>query len=130
MINILDEKEISFKELDQKIFQYVCELGCEITKMILERYDDELSGKRDKEKYRDKGKRKTSIKTVYVPLNINAEYIKLKQMMGKKQEMKVFTMYEGWNEEKERQKRSTLVGKRILAGWKKVVNFTKSAMLS
>ena len=44
-------------------------------------------------------------------------------MMGKKQEMKVFTMYEGWNEEKERQKRSTLVGKRILAGMEKSGEF-------
>ena len=34
----------------------------------------------------------------------------------KKQEMKVFTMYEGWDEEKETQNRSTLVGKTMLAG--------------
>ena len=32
----------------------------------------------------------------------------------KKQELKVFTMYEGWDEEKE--KRSTLVEKTMLAG--------------
>lgn len=34
----------------------------------------------------------------------------------KKQEMKVFTMYEGWDAEKEKQKRSTLVEKTMLAG--------------
>ena len=34
----------------------------------------------------------------------------------KKQEMKVFTMYEGWDAEKEKQNRSTLVGKTMLAG--------------
>ncbi|MEE0715178.1 MAG: UPF0236 family protein [Eubacterium sp.] len=84
MINILDEKEISFKELEQKIFQYVCELGCEITKMILERYDDELSGKRDKEKYRDKGKRKTSIKTVYGPVEYKRRVYKTKTDDGEK----------------------------------------------
>ena len=34
----------------------------------------------------------------------------------KKQEMKVFTMYEGWDAEKEKDNRSTLVGKTMLAG--------------
>lgn len=34
----------------------------------------------------------------------------------KKQEMKVFTMYEGWDAEKEKQNRSTLVEKTMLAG--------------
>ena len=34
----------------------------------------------------------------------------------KKQELKVFTMYEGWDEEKEKEKRSTLVEKTMLAG--------------
>ena len=33
MFNSLAEKEISFKELEKKVFKYVCELGCEITKM-------------------------------------------------------------------------------------------------
>ena len=84
MINILDEKEISFKELEQKIFQYVCELGCEITKMILERYDDELSGKRDKEKYRDNGQRKSSIKTGYGPVEYKRRVYKTKTDDGEK----------------------------------------------
>ena len=35
---------------------------------------------------------------------------------GKKQEMKVFTMYEGWDAEKEKEGRSSLVGKSMLAG--------------
>lgn len=34
----------------------------------------------------------------------------------KKQEMKVFTMYEGWDAEKEKEGRSTLAGKTMLAG--------------
>lgn len=34
----------------------------------------------------------------------------------KKQEMRIFTMYEGWDAEKEKQKRSTLVEKTMLAG--------------
>ena len=41
----------------------------------------------------------------------------------KKQEMKVFTMYEGWDAEKEKQGRSSLVGKTMLAGMEKSKKF-------
>jgi hypothetical protein len=41
----------------------------------------------------------------------------------KKQEMKVFTMYEGWNAEQETQNRSTLVEKTMLAGMEKSTEF-------
>ena len=65
MSTIVEEKLITFKELEQKIFKCVCELGCEITRIILESYDDELAASRDSKQYRDKGGRKTGIKTVY-----------------------------------------------------------------
>jgi hypothetical protein len=52
-------------------------------------------------------------------LNIQDEHHK----KMKKQEMKVFTMYEGWDEEKEKQKRSTLVNKTMLAGMEKSNDF-------
>ena len=51
--------------LEQKIFDYVCELGRQITQQILEAYDTEIAESRDKKHYRGKGKRKTCIKTVY-----------------------------------------------------------------
>lgn len=62
---IVEEKLVSFKSLEQKIFAYVCELGREITRIMLESYDAELAEGRDKSRYRDKGKRTTTIKTVY-----------------------------------------------------------------
>ena len=62
---IVDENLLSFKVLEQKIFDYVCELGCQITQQILEAYDTELAESRDKKHYRGKGKRKNCIKTVY-----------------------------------------------------------------
>ena len=65
MNTIVDENLISFKELEQKIFNYVCELAREMTQIILESYDNELASARDRAKYRDKGKRSTTIKTVY-----------------------------------------------------------------
>ena len=62
MKTIVEEKPISFKELEQKIFSYVCELGREITTAMLEAYDKELAEGRDKKNYRDKGIRTTTIK--------------------------------------------------------------------
>ena len=41
----------------------------------------------------------------------------------KKQEIKVATMYEGWDAEKEKQNRSTLVGKTMLAGMERSQEF-------
>lgn len=65
MKSIVEDKLVSFKSMEQKIFTYVCELGREITRIILESYDAELAEERDKSRYRDKGKRTTTIKTVY-----------------------------------------------------------------
>ena len=225
---IVDENLVSFKELEKKIFDYVCELGREITQIMLESYDKELAEGRDKKVYRGKGSRRTSIKTVYGEVEYSrrvyqtktqdgqtAHVFLLDQAMGmdkiglistnlaekialtvtespyrttadiisqtcgqtisaqgvwnmmqrlgerideeeryavkqmeadesegtrglpvlfeemdgvwlrmqdkhhrkrKKQEMKVFTMYEGWDAEKEKEGRSSLVGKAMLAG--------------
>ena len=225
---IVDENLVSFKELEKKIFDYVCELGREITQIMLESYDKELAEGRDKKVYRGKGGRRTSIKTVYGEVEYSrrvyqtktqdgqtAHIFLLDQAMGmdkiglistnlaektaltvtespyrttadiisqtcgqtisaqgvwnmmqrlgerideeeryavkqmeadeaegtrelpvlfeemdgvwlrmqdkhhrkrKKQEMKVFTMYEGWDAEKEKEGRSSLVGKTMLAG--------------
>lgn len=235
MSPIVEEKLISFKELEQKVFKYVCELGCEINRIILESYDKELGASRDAKKYRGKGTRKTSIKTVYgsveygrtvyrtvlgngerayvylldeamqmdkiglistnlaeklamtvteSPYRVTAQIMNstcgqnisaggvwnviqrlgeriseeeehaVKQMNAdqtegkkeipvlfeemdgvwlnmqdgnhkkmKKQEMKVFTMYEGWDAEKEKENRSTLVEKTMLAGMEKSREF-------
>ena len=65
MSTIVKEELISFKELEKKIFAYVCGLAREITVQMLESYDKELAESRDKKQYRCKGKRQTSIKTVY-----------------------------------------------------------------
>lgn len=48
MESIVEEKLVSFKTLEQKIFSYVCELGREITTIMLETYDKELADGRDK----------------------------------------------------------------------------------
>lgn len=65
MKSIVMENQMTFKELEQKIYAYVCEVAVEMTQIILEDYDRELQDSRDKKKYRDKGCRTTTIKTIY-----------------------------------------------------------------
>lgn len=65
MKSIVEESLVTFKELEQKIFAYVCGIAVEMTQIILEDYDEELHADRDRSQYRDKGKRTTTIKTVY-----------------------------------------------------------------
>ena len=84
MKSIVEEKLISFKTLEQKIFSYVCELGREITTAMLESYDKELAEGRDKKNYRDKGIRTTTIKTVYGEVSYGRHVYQTKLEDGKK----------------------------------------------
>jgi len=65
MNTILQEKVISFKEFEKKIFDSICEIGRTLTTEALTRYDQELAKSRDVKAYRDKGGRKSTIKTIY-----------------------------------------------------------------
>ena len=82
MNTILAENLVSFKELEQKIFAFVCELGREITQIMLESYDKELAEGRDKKIYRDKGTRNTSIKTVYGEVSYSRRVYRTKNEEG------------------------------------------------
>ena len=62
---MVDEKDITFKEIEKEIFELVCEAGRELTKDILEKYDQHLHTTRNKSELRDKGCRRSTIKTVY-----------------------------------------------------------------
>ena len=61
---IVTEEEIKFNNLEKKIFKFICSFGCLIIKMILESYDRKIMKTRDTKKYRHKGLRKNTIKTV------------------------------------------------------------------
>ena len=65
MNTMIEEKQVTFKKIEQEVFRFVCALGRELTTEILERYDKELHDSRDKSEFRDKGTRSTSIKTIY-----------------------------------------------------------------
>lgn len=61
---MVNEEGVSFNRLEREIYQYVCAMGCEILKQMLEGVDEQLAQERDKFLYRHKGRRKTSVKTL------------------------------------------------------------------
>jgi hypothetical protein len=64
MNTIVTEKIIPFKELENKIFDFACEIGRMMMKTILESYDEQLQENRNKRELRCKGARQTTIKTI------------------------------------------------------------------
>ena len=62
---MIKENGLSFKDLEKKIYAWGCQICREFTKEFLERYDRQLMEDRDKRIYRNKGKRQTTIKTVF-----------------------------------------------------------------
>ena len=62
--NLINTKEIQFYNLEKKVYNLVCQLGCTIIKNILENQDKILMENRDKKEYRHKGYKTNTIKTV------------------------------------------------------------------
>lgn len=56
--------EINFNQLERKIFEYGCQIAREVMRQMLTVLDDHLAKERNNKIYRDKGKRKTSMKTL------------------------------------------------------------------
>jgi len=61
---IVTKNELKFNDLEKKIFKFVCSFGCLILKLMLEAYDRKLMNARDTKKYRHKGLRGNTIKTI------------------------------------------------------------------
>lgn len=61
---MLQEKVIDCKSFEEKLYAAVCELGRELYAGALMSWDEELHKTRDRSVYRDKGTRKTVLKTV------------------------------------------------------------------
>ena len=65
MEQMIKESQLTFKSLEKDIYRFICEIGKEITKQILEAHDRKLMQERDRSVYRNKGLRTTTVKTVY-----------------------------------------------------------------
>lgn len=62
---MIKDNGLSFKDLEKKIYAWGCQICQEFTREFLERYDKQLMEQRDKAKYRNKGLRRTTIKTIF-----------------------------------------------------------------
>ncbi len=61
----MKKTQYAFAEIEHYIFTAVCQAAAAATRQILEKIDVELAGTRDKKLLRDKGRRKTTVKTIY-----------------------------------------------------------------
>ena len=62
--NIVTDNKINFNDLEKKMYNFVCNLGCQLLKEIIEKFDEKLQDERDKKALRHRGFKTDSIKTV------------------------------------------------------------------
>lgn len=82
--DIVTENNMNFNDLEKKIYGFVCKLGCELLREILEKYDKELENNREKEKFRHRGFKDTSIKTTMGIVNYKRAIYEYKEKEKKK----------------------------------------------
>ncbi|NDL68724.1 UPF0236 family transposase-like protein [Anaerotalea alkaliphila] len=85
MNTILSEKVTTFKEFEKRIFEEACNLARKMTEEVLQQLDDRIAEARDKTLYRDKGGRKTSIKTIYGTVEYSRRVYERTSEEGKKE---------------------------------------------
>ena len=81
--NILSKKTVSFKEIEKLIYEQCCQAAREATAEILKALDEDLARGRNKKELRDKGYRKTTIKTVYGEVEYSRHAYIFKNEFGK-----------------------------------------------
>lgn len=65
---------MDFQELENEIFRTVCEIGCAVTAEILTKTDDRLARERNTKRFRDKGRRGTTVKTRYGDVSVRRHF--------------------------------------------------------
>lgn len=80
----LKEKDINFKDLERIIYEFVCQQACKMIVEILEKLDEKLMKERDRDIYRNKGFKKTTIKTVMGEVEYKRRIYEYKTEEGKK----------------------------------------------
>ncbi|MGI6584661.1 MAG: ISLre2 family transposase [Lutisporaceae bacterium] len=81
---IVNEKDLSFNRLEKEIYAYGCQIAREILKSVLEAMDKRLAEERDKSKYRHRGGRDTSIKTLMGEVEFSRVIYESKDDEGRK----------------------------------------------
>ena len=60
----IDNQAITIYNIEKTIYQFACESAQKMLKSVLEMLDNQLMLERDRTKYRHKGKKKTTLKTI------------------------------------------------------------------
>lgn len=63
-ICIFNENGVTLKALEKIIYKYACNIACNAMKQVLENLDKKLLEERDSKVYRNKGLKRTCIKTI------------------------------------------------------------------
>ena len=71
MKEMLSEKGLDFNALEKEIFKIGCEIAANLLEQVLIRIDEYLEATRDKKKYRHKGTRATTLKTLMGEVSYN-----------------------------------------------------------
>jgi len=82
--NSLPTREIRFKEIEKELFEVLMETGRQILKTLIEEQDFEIMKEIDKKKYRNRGKRKNTIKTTFGEVEYQRRVYEFKNEEGKK----------------------------------------------
>lgn len=62
--NIVTENEFNFNMLEKKMFTFICEVGCKMLGAMLENIDKKIMDARDSKKFRHRGYKENTIKTI------------------------------------------------------------------
>ncbi len=89
----LNHNELDFKTIEEEIYKIVCKVACETMKDILEQIDLMLLAKRDTEKYRNKGFRKTCLHTLMGEVEYKRRIYKAKNEDGKDMHVYLLDQY-------------------------------------
>lgn len=82
-MDILSKEKITFKDIEQFVYKVFCNAAAEFTGDLLKAIDEKLFRERDSREYRDKGLRKTTIKTVYGEVEYSRHVYLTKDEKGK-----------------------------------------------
>ncbi len=82
--SMIKENSVTSKELEKNIYAWVCQIDRKFTKEFLGRYDQMLMEDRDKKKYRNKGGRQTTVKTVYSEVIYQRNIYEVIEEVGRK----------------------------------------------
>ncbi|WP_162920233.1 UPF0236 family transposase-like protein [Clostridium fermenticellae] len=80
----LNDKEITFNNLEKKIYKYVCDAACNFLKEVLSHLDRGLMDERDTKIYRNKGLKSTCIKIIMGNIEFERRLYEFKTEDGKK----------------------------------------------